>query len=161
MSGPIKSEDLFDPANLPDDLKWVPAHYKLHPTDPVYLLIAWHWRRVKQSEDTLRAGIVEMKKALDDRIAHLSSASGTVAEVGEALANVQVALEETPSELRTRLDSMLSQPLAEALGRLQVLEKSLAPLGRSFQSAQRRQFLATFLVGVVVGVLSVVIVAFA
>ena len=65
MSAALKPEDLLEPGNFPDDLKWVPAHYKLHPTDPVYLLIAWHWRRVKQSEDTLKATIVEIKKALD------------------------------------------------------------------------------------------------
>ena len=62
MSAALKPEDLLEPGNFPDDLKWVPAHYKLHPTDPVYLLIAWHWRRVKQSEDTLKATIVEIKK---------------------------------------------------------------------------------------------------
>jgi len=72
MSAALKPEDLLEPGNFPDDLKWVPAHYKLHPTDPVYLLIAWHWRRVKQSEDTLKATIVEIKKALDDRIGHLT-----------------------------------------------------------------------------------------
>ena len=80
MNAAPKPEDLFDPGTFPDDLKWVPAHYKLHPSDPVYLLIAWHWRRVKQSEDTLKATIVEIKQALDDRIGHLAEA----AEIGRA-----------------------------------------------------------------------------
>ena len=92
MSTPAKPEDLLDPGHFPDDLKWVPAHYKLHPTDPVYLLIAWHWRRVKQSEDTLKATIVEIKKALDDRIGHLTEAAETVAGVNDALADVDAVV---------------------------------------------------------------------
>ena len=148
---------MLEPGNFPDDLKWVPAHYKLHPSDPVYLLTAWHWRRVKQSEDTLKAAIVEIKKALDDRIGHLTEAAETVASVNDALAEVQTALEEKPAELGAQLDAKLTQPLADALTRLQTLEKTLAPLTRSFQTAQRRQFLATFLVGVTVGVLSAVV----
>ena len=71
---------------------------------------------------------------------------------------MQVALEEKPAELDAQLDAKLTKPVADALTRLQALEKTLAPLARSFQTALRRQFLATFLVGVTVGVLSAVIV---
>lgn len=161
MSAPTKPEDLLEPGCFPDDLKWVPAHYKLHPTDPVYLLIAWHWRRVKESEDTLKAAIVELKKALDDRIGHLTEAADTVAGVNDALADVQVALDEKPAELEAQLEAKLAKPLADAIARLQVLEKSLAPLARNFQTALRRQILATFLVGVTVGVLAAVIILLA
>ncbi len=157
MSAPAKPEDLLDPEHFPDDLKWVPAHYKLHPTDPVYLLLAWHWRRVKQSEDTLKATMVEMKKALDDRIAHVTNAADTVAGVSDALAEVQVSLDEKPAELEAQLDAKLSKPVADAVTRLQALEKSLAPLARNFQTALRRQILATFLAGITVGVLASVI----
>lgn len=161
MSAAPKPEDLFEPGNFPDDLKWVPAHYKLHPSDPVYLLLAWHWRRVKQSEDTMKAAIVELKQALDDRIGHLVEAAETVIGINEALADVQTALEEKPAHLEAQLDAKLNQPVAHALARLQDLEKLLAPLARSFQMARRRQLLATLLVGVALGVLSAVIVFFA
>ncbi len=161
MNTPAKPEDLLDPGHFPDDLKWVPAHYKLHPTDPVYLLIAWHWRRVKQSEDTLKASIVEIKKALDDRITNVTNAAETVAGVSDALAEVQVSLDEKPAELEAQLDAKLSKPVADAVTRLQALEKSLAPLARNFQTALRRQILATFLAGVTVGVLASVIILLA
>ena len=161
MSTPAKPEDLLDPGHFPDDLQWVPAHYKLHPTDPVYLLIAWHWRRVKQSEDTLKASIVEIKKALDDRITNVTNAAETVAGVSDALAEVQVSLDEKPAELEAQLDAKLSKPVADAVTRLQALEKSLAPLARNFQTALRRQILATFLAGVTVGVLASVIILLA
>lgn len=153
----MKPEDLLDPAEFPDDLQWVAAHHKLHPTDPVYLLVAWHWRRVKQSEDTLKAAIVELKSALDVRVGALAEAADTVVDVNEALAGVQEALEEKPGQLGEQLDAKLTQPLANALAQLQALEKSLAPLARTFQTAQRRQLLATLLVGVTLGVLSAVI----
>lgn len=153
----MKPEDLLDPAEFPDDLQWVAAHHKLHPTDPVYLLVAWHWRRVKQSEDTLKAAIVELKSALDVRVGALAEAADTVVDVNEALTGVQEALEEKPGQLGEQLDAKLTQPLANALAQLQALEKSLAPLARTFQTAQRRQLLATLLVGVTLGVLSAVI----
>jgi hypothetical protein len=41
------------------------------------------------------------------------------------------------------------------------LAQTLAPLARSFQTSQRRQFLAMFLAGITVGVLAAVIVLFA
>jgi len=156
----MKPEDLLDPAQFPDDLQWVAAHHKLHPADPVYLLVAWHWRRVKKSEDTLKAALVELKAAIDDRVESLAEAADTVTGVHEALVGVQEALEEKPGQLGEQLDAKLTQPLASALAQLQALEKSLAPLARSFQTAQRRQLLATLLVGVTLGVLSAVIVLF-
>jgi hypothetical protein len=161
MSAAPKPEDLFEAGNFPDDLKWVPAHYKLHPSDPVYLLLAWHWRRVKQSEDTIRSAIVEMKQALDDRIGHLAEAAETVAGVNDALVDVQAALEEKPAHLAAQLDAKLNKPVSDALARLRDLEKSLVPVARSFQMARRRQLLATLLVGVTLGVLSAVIVLLA
>jgi len=157
----MKPEDLLDPAEFPDDLQWVAAHHKLHPADPVYLLVAWHWRRVKQSEDTLKAAIVEMKTALDTRVEAITEAAETVTGVNEALAGVQDALEEKPGQLGAQLDAKLNQPLASAVAQLQALEKSLAPLARNFQTTQRRQLLATLLVGVTLGVLSAVIVLLA
>lgn len=157
----MKPEDLFDPAEFPDDLKWVAAHHKLHPTDPVYLLVAWHWRRVKQSEDTLKVAIVELKAALDTRVEALTEAAETVTGVNEALAGVQESLELKPAELETQLESKLAQPLARALAQLQILEKSLAPLARNFRTAQHRQLLAALLVGVTLGVLSAVVVLLA
>jgi hypothetical protein len=157
----LSPEDLLDPASFPDDLKWLSAHYKVHPTDPVYLLLAWHWRRVKKSEDTVAAAIIELKAVLDSRIGTLAEAADTVADVNEALAEVQAALEEKPVLLSKQLDSMLAQPVENAIGRLQGLEKSLAPLAHSFRTAQRRQLLTALLIGVTLGVLSAVIVLLA
>ena len=158
---PPKAEDLLDAATFPDDLQWVPAHYKLHPTDPVYLLLAWHWRRVKKSEDTVRAAILELRTSLDARIEALTEAAETVTGVNEALAGVQAALEEKPAQLSEQVDVMLAQPVENAVARLHGLEKSLASAARSFQVSQRRQLLSTLLVGVTLGVLSAVIVLLA
>lgn len=158
---PVKPEDLLDPGEFPDDLKWVAVHHKLNPADPVYLLVAWHWRRVKQSEDTLRAGIVEMKAALDSRIAVLDEAAGTIAGINAALEGVEAVLEEKPKELAEQLETKLGEPVTSAVVKLEALEKALAPLERRFQASQRRQLLAALLVGVALGVLSAVVVLLA
>lgn len=160
-SSPLKPEDLLEPASFPEDLQWVPAHYKLHPTDPVYLLLAWHWRRVKQTEDTIRTALLELRVYLDGKMTALSQAAETVNGVNDALAGVQAALEEKPAELNDQIDTMLAQPVENAIARLQALEKSLTPIARGFQMSQRRQMLAALLVGVALGVLSAVIVLLA
>ena len=156
-----KPEDLLDPGQFPDDLKWVSAHQKLHPNDPVYLLVAWHWRRVKQSEDTLKATMVQLQTAVDDRIAAVEEAAEIVGGVNDALAAVQESLDEAPARLEAQLTARLADPVGSAVAKLQALEKSLVPIARSFETARRRQILTALLIGVTLGVLSAVIVLLA
>jgi len=46
----MKPDALLNPAELPVELKWIASHQKLHPDDPVYLLLGWHAQRTKQAE---------------------------------------------------------------------------------------------------------------
>jgi hypothetical protein len=146
-------EELLDAENLPPELQWVAEHYRLNPTDPVYLLIAWHWHRVKSSEDTLQAAIVEMKTALDGRIEALTDSADAIAGVNAVLNQVQQEMSNRPEILGKELETQLRQPVADAVSRLQAMEKSLGPAARSFRMAQRRHILATLLIGVILGVL--------
>ena len=157
----MKPEELLDPAKLPEDLQWIATHYRLHPSDPVFLLVAWHWNRIVKCEDTVRAAIAELKAALDGRIATLTDAAETVAGINESLADIQAALEEKPTVLGEQFETELRQPIATTLEQLQTLEKSLKPLARTFQMAQQRQVLAALLIGVALGVLAAVIVLLA
>ncbi len=160
-AAPTKVEEFLDPSQFPDELAWVPAHYRMHPSDPVYLLIAWHWRRVKKSEDTLAAGILELRALLDARTTSLTQSADTISGVNDALAEVQAALEEKPAEMAAELDAMLSQPMENAFLRLQALENSLGSAARSFEKSQRRQLLAALVLGITLGLLSAVIVLLA
>lgn len=157
----MKPEELLDPATMPEDLQWVVTHYRLQPNDPVFLLIAWHWNRMKACEDTVKLAIVELKSALDARIDTLADAADTVAGVNTVLAEVQDALEQKPAQLGQQFEKELKEPVAQAVSQLQALEKSLAPLARNFQTARRRQLLAALLTGVALGVLCSVIVLLA
>lgn len=157
----MKPEELLDPATMPDDLQWVVTQYRLQPNDPVFLLIAWHWNRMKACEDTVKLAIVELKSALDARVDSLADAAETVAGVNTVLAEVQDALEQKPAQLGKQFEKELKEPVAQAVSQLQSLEKSLAPLSRNFQTAQRRQLLAALLIGVTLGVLASVIVLLA
>jgi hypothetical protein len=154
-------EDLLDPAELPDDLKWIPAHYRLNPSDPVYLLLAWHWRRVKQSEDALRAGIIELKAALDTRLGALQQGTETVAAVRDQLAALQESLDGKPAQLGSLIEAKVHQPIAQAVAQIEMLERSVSPLAAMFAASQRRQILAVFLVGVCAGLLAGAIVMLA
>lgn len=148
-------DELLNPENLPEDLHWLKADYKLNPDDPVYLLIAWHWLRAKAGEDSLRAATVELKKAVDSRIEKLLNAGEVVAGLKEHLAAVQAELEKKPLRLAERLEADLRQPVAAAVERVQGLEKTLAALLRAAEialgTAQRRQALAAFVIGAGLG----------
>jgi len=63
--------------------------------------------------------------------------------------------------LSRQFEAELVRPVAHALVQVQALEKSLTPLVRMCQTAQRRLLLATLLIGVALGVLSAVIVLYA
>lgn len=157
----MKPEEILDPATMPEDLQWVVTHYRLQPNDPVFLLIAWHWNRMKACEDTVKLAIVELKSALDARVTSLEDAAETVAGVNTMLAEVQDALEQKPAQLGAQFEKELKEPVAQAVSQVQALERSLAPLARNFQMARRRHLLAALLMGVSLGVLSSVIVLLA
>jgi hypothetical protein len=156
-NAPAKPEDLFDPTSFPEDLTWVPAHQKLHPSDPVYLLLAWHWRRVKRADDTLQAAVLQLRTLLDARVATLTEAADTVAGINEGLADVQAALAEKPAAFAAQMDAVLAQPVDQAVTKLRELEKTLAPLALRFRVADRRQILAALLVGFTLGLLTAVV----
>lgn len=154
----MKPEEILNPETMPEDLQWVVTHYRLQPNDPVFLLIAWHWNRMKACEDTVRLAIMELRTVLDARVEMLGDAAETVTGINDALLQMQAALDEKPAQLGKQFEDELKQPVAQAVGQLQALEKSLAPLARNFQAAQRRQLLAALLVGVTLGVLASLIV---
>ena len=151
----MKADDLLDPEKLPEDLQWLAVEYRLHPDDPVFMIIAWHLARVQQGEDKLRNAVTELKTAVDSRIEALSGAAATVAAVKEGLVQVQTVLEEKPATLAKHLESELQKPVLAAVSQIQAAEKSLANLLRAadttLATAQRRQALASFVVGIVFG----------
>ena len=119
----MKPEDLLNPENFPDDLRWVHAHQRLHPTDPVYMLIAWHWTRVKKSEDTLSHATAELKAGLDHRLAELKATAESIGTISVALTKVQETLAQKPAVLGKELEAKLAEPVAAVVAKLQGLEK--------------------------------------
>jgi hypothetical protein len=144
-------EDLLQGDDLPPELEWVATHYRLNPDDPVYLLIAWHWHRVKSSEDTLQAAIVELKTALDTRIETLADAADAIADVNTVLTEVRQEMKNRPALLGKELEQQLRQPVTEAVAQLKAMEKSLGPAARSFRVVRYRELLAALLTGVALG----------
>jgi hypothetical protein len=153
----VKPEQLLDPETLPDDLRWLATEFKLQPKDPVFVLIAWHWHRVQQAEDTLHQAQLELQTAVDARIDSLAASADTIASLAEMLEQVQAALEKKPALVAAQLDAELKVPLAK----LQTLGKSLDALVRSTQAvattALHRQILAALLTGVALGITSAAI----
>ena len=148
-------DELLNPENLPEDLHWLAAEFRLNPTDPVFLLIAWHWQRVQQGEDSLRAATIDLKTAVDSRIESLENAANTIASVNERLSQVLTVLQEKPLSLGRQLEADLRQPVSAAVEQVRAFDKALATIVRTAETtlakARRRQALATFVIGLVLG----------
>jgi hypothetical protein len=151
----VKPEDLLNIETLPEDLHWLASEYRLQPNDPIYLAIAWHWHRIQKGEDTLRSATMELKAVVDRRIADVVGAAETVLAVQEQLREVQETLDQKPAALGRQLEAELQGPVTAAVRQIQAAEKSCAALVQTAQAAlleaQRRQSIAAFIVGLVVG----------
>ncbi|MCB1103405.1 MAG: hypothetical protein H7A44_08580 [Opitutaceae bacterium] len=153
----MKPEDLLGTDSLPPDLQWIASHYQLQPDDPVYLLIAWHWQRIKASEDTWQALILEMKTALDARIELLAEAADAIAGVNTGLEQLQNELVERPAKLAKELEAQVRAPVDAAVTRLESLGTSLKPVTELFQVTRQRHLLAIFFSGIALGAIGVVL----
>jgi hypothetical protein len=151
----MRIQELFDEEALPEDLQWVVAEWKLHPSDPVFALIAWHWHRMQQGEDTLRGATMELKSAVDRRIEQVIGATETAVALHEQLQQVHVALKAEPLELSQRIEADLGRVLSHSVEQIHQLETTLSNMTQQAEGllrrAQRRQAAASFLIGVTVG----------
>jgi hypothetical protein len=148
----MRIEELLDPENLPEDLHWLATEFELNPDDPVFALIAWHWHRVQQGEDSLRGAAMELKAAVDHRIDQLMGATETALTLQNQLEAVRSALEVEPLALSQRIEADLRRPVSETVAEVSRLSSTVDRLVRTTETmlrrAQRRQALASFVIGV-------------
>ncbi|MBX3738900.1 MAG: hypothetical protein KF715_19565 [Candidatus Didemnitutus sp.] len=150
----MKPEDLLDPEHLPADLKWIASHHRLQPDDPVYLLIAWHWQRVKGSEDALSARTAELKATLDHRLETLRACTETIPGLAPTLRTLVERLEQQPLLANETIKEQLEAALTAAVVQLTDLEKRTAVAGKLIGVHRRRENVATFLIGLSLGMLA-------
>ena len=147
----MKPDELLKPENMPEELQWVSEHYKLQPNDPVFLLIAWHWKTVQGSESKLTAVSMELQAALTARAKILIEAADSIAKVGGQLTKVQAALEAKPVALAKQLEAELAAPVTTAVATVAAAERALARSVQGVEKMQRRQTLTAFMLGVIFG----------
>jgi hypothetical protein len=147
----MSAEDAADPQALPEHLQRIAEHYGLPLNDPVLQVMGAHWLRVQESEGTLRELSLELQSALDARIEVLAESGDNLVNVAGQLAQVQTVLDQKPAGFARRLEEDLRAPIAGAVAQVRTLEQSLGAVTRTVQSAQRRQALASFVIGVVFG----------
>jgi hypothetical protein len=160
----MKPEDLFDPESLPNDLQWILAQYRLHPDDPVFVLLGWHWMRMQEGEDTLRELTLELKTALDSRANLITEAANRAGALQQKLDALESALAEKPSGLFRRWDAEFQLRLDNANDSLRLMEKRVGTLLLSIEktgrSAYRRQIVAGIAAGAALGVTLAVLLLF-
>lgn len=159
----MKPQSLLDPDSFPEDLHWLATEYKLHPGDPVFLLIAWHWHRVKAGEDSLKAATIEFQAAVDTRVQSLNATGEAAAQLHDKLADIEKLLTANPLQLGKKLEADLERPVTATVARINSLESSLRALLQSadtvLAASRRRQAFTTFVLGLFCGSMATLILA--
>ena len=143
----MKPEELLDPEKLPPELKLLAERHKLQLTDPVFLLIAWHWQNVQGAESKLSQISLEIQA----RSRVLIESADSVAAMGRQIGELKAALEAKPLGLAKRLEEELAAPILLTVRALTAAEQALSKAVETVGQAQRRQTLAAFVIGVVFG----------
>ncbi len=143
----MKPEELLDPDKLPAELKLLAERHKLQLTDPVFMLIAWHWQNVQGAESKLTQISLEMQA----RARVLIEAADSVAAVGGQLIQLKAALEAKPLGIAKRLEEELVAPVITTVTTLAAAEKALRRSVETVEKARLREALAAFVIGVVFG----------
>lgn len=143
----MKPEDLLDPEKLPPDLRLLAERHKLQLTDPVFLLIAWHWQNVQDAESKL----AQISLEIQARAKVLIQSADSVAALGPQFAQVKAALEAKPLGIAQRLEKELVQPVMATVTTLAAAEHALRRSVETVEKARRREALAVFVIGSVFG----------
>lgn len=143
----MKPEELLDPEKLPAELKLLAERHKLQLTDPVFLLIAWHWQNVQGAESKLAQISLEMQA----RAKVLIRSADSVAAVGGQLTQLKEALEAKPLGLARRLEEELATPVSAAVAALGAAQQAVRRAADAVEKARAREALAAFLIGGILG----------
>lgn len=147
----MKPLDLLDPETLPDDLRWVVSEFRLHPHDPVFQLIAWHWQRIENGEDRLQAASMALQAAIDARLEQ----AGKVAESADGLAGqlvaLRTALDTRPALVSEQLGEELRVPLAAFRVQEQALDAVVKRAEVTVGRSRHREILAALVIGLGLG----------
>lgn len=143
----MKPEELLDPETLPPELKLLAERHKLQLTDPVFMLIAWHWQNVQGAESKLAQLSLEMQA----RAKVMIQSADSVAGVGGLLAQLKQALEAKPLGIARRLEEELAGPVAAAVAGLGAAQQALRRSIEAVEKARAREALAAFLIGAIFG----------
>jgi len=147
--------ELAYPESLPDDFKVLLATQKVPPDDPLLVVLAWHWSRINQNNDTLQESGMALKVALDERIKVISGAAQSLQEVAKHLEGLNQVLAQKPSVVGRQIETELTQHIGDALTATQGIAHLLTSLFKStegsFRRLHRERFLAAFLSGLSTG----------
>lgn len=143
----MKPEELLDPEKLPAELKLLAERHKLQLTDPVFMLIAWHWQNVQGAESKLAQISLEMQA----RAKVLIQSADSIAALGTQFAQVKTALEAKPLGIAQKLEKELTQPVMATVTTLATAEQTLRRSVETVEKARRRETLAAFVIGAMFG----------
>jgi hypothetical protein len=142
-------EQVFDGDNLPDDLKWIMAHFGLPKSDPAVVLIAWHWYRVLNNQDAIHAGAMELKAVLDPRLAKFQASSVVLERLLPGLDKLIQFLTQDDATLKAKVEGW-QKPIEQVA---QSLDKVVRNIDRRWNEQTRQHYIACILGGMAAGAL--------
>lgn len=150
-----KPEEIFNGDNLPEDLKWLMSHFGLPKNDPTIVLLAWHWQRVQNHNDTIQNSILMLKAALDARIENIQTGVSTVETLTDILTELSAVFSNKPLLISQQIETELRTPISESVQTCTALAALLKILlnhvDTTLKVTTRRQMWACFTSGLVIG----------
>jgi hypothetical protein len=142
-----RPEQVFDGDNLPDDLKWIMAHFGLPKSDPAVVLIAWHWYRVLNNQDAIHAGAMELKAVLDPRLEKFQSSSAALERLLPGLDKLIGFLTQDDVALKAKIEGW-EKPIEQLA---QSLDKVVRNIDRRWKEQTLQHHIACILGGMAAG----------
>lgn len=106
---------------------------------------------MQKAEDTLRTANVDLQSAIDTRLEALLEATETLGALKDGLEKLRESIDRRPALLTAQLE----QELAGPTGKIREAETALGTLLKrteeALESARKREILAAFLVGSMLG----------
>jgi hypothetical protein len=149
----MKPEDLITGANLPDDLRAIIAELRLSPNDPVFTLVAWHWKLTERHGNNLQSFNVELKALLDLRLRALADAAARIDGFSARLDAVVAAFDRFPVGITDEAPAAIERRISPLVDRMVVAAERISAVGALIKSLEQQRLLAAVLCGFSVGLL--------
>ncbi len=119
-------EEIYKIDALPDDLKWMITHFNLAPSDPLIVMLAWHYTHVLGCREVVQNATFELRSCLDARIKTIHDQNEPLERNTDSILSLTDLLSDKPLKITERVEQELKKPIDECKDSCALLAAQLA-----------------------------------